>query len=225
MRQSVDMAMQGLGVPRPVRKLTRTGLVFAHEAAQTAVQAALEAAKAAARSSVHLAQASVKLGVGLVAAIPTGGASLKLAGKEACQDLAHAGKELGQGAVRTGAALGKGAARAAVATGQELIPGSLGTVATVSGLAGRTTAGAARDILTLSPLSLGQTLVGGAMDLGKSAVRAAGASASLPEPVRRAFQVAGWIPVVGIAAKAAQITAETAQSLVNATSRGLEVDR
>jgi hypothetical protein len=63
------------------------------------------------------------------------------------------------------------------------------------------------------------------MDLGKSAVRATGASASLPESVRRAFQVAGWIPVVGIAAKAAQITAETAQSLVNATSRGLEVDR
>jgi len=79
----------------------------------------------------------------------------------------------------------------------------------------RTTAGAAKDVLTLSPLSLGQTLAGGALDLGKTAARAAGANASLPEPLRRAFQVVGWVPVVGIAAKAAQITAETTQAIQN----------
>ncbi len=224
-RQAVDMGLKSLGVPRPVRKLTGATLVLAQEATQTALGAAQEAAKAAARSSVHVAQASLKLGVGLVTALPTAGASLKVAGKEAAQDLAQAGKELGQGAIRTGAAVGQGAARAALATGQELIPSGLGLAGRAASATARTTAGAAKDVLTLSPLSLGQTIAGGALDLGKTAARAAGANASLPEPLRRAFQVAGWVPVVGIAAKAAQVTAETAQAIHNATCRGLEVDR
>lgn len=224
-RQSVDMGLKSLGVPRPVRKLTGASLVLAQEAVQTALRAAQEAAKAAARSSMHLAQASLKLGVGLVAALPTAGASLKAAGKEATQDLAQAGKELGQGALRTGAAVGQGAARAAVATGQELIPGGLGLAGRAASVAVQTSARAAKDVLTLSPLSLGQTLVGGAMDLGKTAARATGANATLPEPLRRAFQVAGWVPVVGIAAKAAQLMAETAHAIHNAATRGLEVDQ
>lgn len=224
-RQAVDMGLKTLGVPRPVCKLTGATLVLAQEAVQTAFRAAQEAAKASARSSVHVAQASLKLGVGLVTALPTAGASLKAAGKEAAQDLAQAGKELGQGAVRTGAAVGQGAARAAVATGQELLPGGLGLAGRAVSVTARPAAGAAKDVLTLSPLSLGQTLLGGALDLGKTAARAAGANASLPEPLRRAFQVAGCVPVVGIAAKAAQVTAETAQAIHNATCRGLEVDR
>lgn len=224
-RQAVDVGLKTLGLPRPVRKLTGATLVLAQEVVQTALRAAQEAAKAAARSSVHVAQASLKLGVGLVTALPTAGASLKVAGKEAAQDLAQAGKELGQGALRTGAVVGQGATRATVATGQELLPGGLGLAGRAASVTARTTSGAAKDVLTLSPLSLGQTLVGGALDLGKTAARAAGASASLPEPLRRAFQVAGWVPVVGIAAKAAQVTAETAQAIHNATCRGLEVDR
>ena len=224
-RQAVDMGLKTLGVPRPVRKLTGATLVLAQEAVQTALQAAQEAAKAAARSSVHVAQASLKLGVGLVTALPTAGASLKDAGKEAAQDLAQAGKELGQGAIRTGAAVGQGAARAAVASGQELLPSGFGLAGRAASVTARTTAGAAKDVLTLSPLSLGQTLMGGALDLGKTAARAAGASASLPEPLRRAFQVAGWVPVVGIAAKATQVTTETAQSVHNAATRGMEVDQ
>jgi hypothetical protein len=224
-RKAVDMGLKSLGVPRPVRDLTGATLVLAQEVVQTALRAAQEAAKAAARSSVHVAQASLKLGVGLVTALPTAGASLKAAGKEAAQDLAQAGKELGQGALRTGAAVGQGAARAAVATGQELIPGGLSLAGRAANVTARTTAGAAKDVFTLSPLSLGQTLVGGALDLGKTAARAAGANASLPEPLRRAFQVACWVPVAGIAAKAAQVTAETAQAIHNATCRGLEADR
>ena len=224
-RQAVDLGLKSLGVPRPVRKITGTTLVLAQESVQTALRAAQEAAKAAARSSVHVAQASLKLGVGLVTALPTVGASLKAAGKEAAQDLGQAGKELGQGALRTGAAVGQGVARAAVATGRELLPGGLGLGGRAASVTAHTTAGAAKDVLTLSPLSLGQTLVGGALDLGKTAARAAGANASLPEPLRRAFQVAGWVPVVGIAAKAAQVTAETARAIHNATCRGLEVDR
>lgn len=224
-RQAVDMGLKSLGVPMPVRKLTGATLVLAQEAMQTALRAAQEAAKAAARSSVHVAQASVKLGVGLVTALPTAGASLTTAGKEVAQDLAQAGKELSHGAVRTGVAVGLGAARAAVATGQELIPGGLGLAGRAASVTARTTAGAAKDVLTLSPLSLGQTLVGGALDLGKTAARAAGANASLPEPLQRAFQVAGWVPVVGIAAKAAQVTAETAQAIHTAATRGMEVDR
>jgi hypothetical protein len=112
-----------------------------------------------------------------------------------------------------------------VATGQELIPGGLSLAGRAANVTARTTAGAAKDVFTLSPLSLGQTLVGGALDLGKTAARAAGANASQPEPLRRAFQVAGWVPVAGIAAKAAQVTAETAQAIHNATCRGLEADR
>jgi ribosomal protein L7/L12 len=223
--RAVDMGLKSLGVPRPVRKLTGVSLVLAQEAVQSALLVAQEAAKAAARSSIHMAQASVKLGVGLVTAIPTAGASLKASGKEVAQDLTQAGKELGQGAVRTGAAVGKGATQAAVATGQELIPGGLGLAGQAASVTARTTGGAVKDVLTLSPLSLGQTLAGGALDLGKTAARAAGANTSLPESLRRSFQVAGWVPVVGIAAKAAQVTAETAQAIHNARCRGPEVDR
>ncbi len=224
-RQAVDMGLKSLGVSRPVRKLTGATLVLAQETVQTALRAAQEAAKAAARSSVHVAQAPVKLGVGLVAALPTAGASLKAAGKEAGQDLAQAGKELGQGVFRTGVAVGQGAAGATVATVQQLIPSGLGLAGRAASVTARTTAGAAKDVLTLSPLSLGQTLAGGALDLGKTAACAAGTNASLPEPLRWAFQVAGWVPVVGIAAKAAQVTTETAQAIHNATCRGPEVDR
>lgn len=224
-RQAVDMGLKGLGVPRPVRKLTGASLVLAQEAVKTALRAAQEAAKAAARSSVHVTQASLKLGVGLVAALPTAGASLSTAGKEAAQDLAQAGKELGQGALRTGAAVSQGAARAAVATGQELIPGTLGLAGRAASVTAHTTAEAAKDALTLSPLSLGQTLVEGALNLGKTTAPTSEANASLPEPIQRAFQVAGWVPVVGIAAKAAQVTTETAQTVHSAASRGMEVDR
>ena len=224
-RAAIDRAMKEMGVPVPVRAVMRSGLVMGQEVLQTALRASQEAAKATAQSSVHIAQASMKLGIGLVTALPTGGASLKVAGKEASQDLAKAGKELGQGAMRAGVEVGKGTARAGTAGVQELMPREVRLAASAATTVSRTTVGVAKDAVTLSPLSLGKTLTGGALELGKSAASAAGVRASLPEPLRRAFQVAGWIPVMGIAAKAAEVAAGTAQTVVSNASHGVEVDR
>lgn len=224
-RAAVDQAMKTIGVPAPVRAVTRSALAMGEEALQTALRASMEAAKAATQSSVHIAQASMKLGVGLIAALPTGGASLKVAGKEAAQDLAKAGKELGQGAVLAGVEIGKGTARTAVAGAQEFLPRELRLSASVTTTVAKTTVGAVKDAVTLSPLALGKTLGGGAMEVGKSAASAAGVRTTLPEPLRRAFQVAGWIPVVGIAAKATELATEVAHTATSAASRGMEVDR
>ena len=63
------------------------------------------------------------------------------------------------------------------------------------------------------------------MDLGATAARGAGLTAGLPEPVRRALQVIGWLPIVGSVSKVAEVAAETTQTVANAASRGVEVDR
>jgi hypothetical protein len=224
-RQVLDQTMKGLGVPTPVRKVTRAGLVLAQEAAQASLRASMEAAKAAARSGVHVGQASVKLAAGLAAALPTAGASLKVAGKEAGQDLAQAGKEAGRGAARTGAELGKGASRALAASGQELLPQEIQTGVQMAATTARTAVGAAKDLVTLSPLSLGRTLAGGATDLGATAARSAGMAAKLPEPLRRVLQMIGCVPVVGTVSKVAAVAAETTKTVANAASRGVEVER
>lgn len=224
-RVAVDNALKELGVPAPLRKVSRAGLVLAQEAAQASLRASMEAAKAAVRSGVHVGQASVKLAAGLVTALPTAGASLKVAGKEAGQDLAQAGKELGQGATRAGAELGKGVGSAVAAGGRELLPQEVQAGVQMAATTARTAVGATKDFLTLSPLSLGRTLAGGATDLGATGARSAGLTARLPEPVRRALQVTGWFPVVGGISKVAEVAAETTQSVANAASRGLEVDR
>lgn len=224
-RMALDKAMRELGVPAPLRKVSRAGLVLAQEATQATLRASMEAAKAAARSGIHVGQASVKLATGLAAAIPTAGASLKVAGKEAGQDLAQAGKELGQGATRAGAELGKGAGRAVVAGGRELLPQEVQTGVQMATTTARTAAGTTKDLVTLSPLSLGRTLAGGATDLGATAARSAGLTAKLPEPMRRALQVIGWLPVVGSVSKVAEVAAETTNTVAHAASRGPEVDR
>lgn len=224
-RMALDKAMKELGVPAPLRKVSRAGLVLAQEATQATLRASMEAAKAAARSGIHVGQASVKLATGLAAALPTAGASVKVAGKEAGQDLAQAGKELGQGATRAGAELGKGAGRAVAAGGRELLPQEVQAGVQMAATTARTAAGATKDLVTLSPLSLGRTLAGGATDLGATAARSAGLTAKLPEPVRRALQVIGWLPVVGSVSKVAEVAAETTQTVAHAASRGPEVDR
>lgn len=224
-RVALDKVLKELGVPAPLRKVSRTSLVLAQEAAQATLRASMEAAKAAARSGIHVGQASVKLATGLAAALPTAGASLKVAGKEAGQDLAQAGNELGQGATRAGAELGKGAGRALATGGRELLPQEIQAGVQMAATTARTAAGATKDLITLSPLSLGRTLVGGATDLGATAARSAGLAAKLPEPVSRAMQVIGWLPVVGSVAKVAEIAAETTQTVAHAASRGPEVER
>ncbi|WP_285727491.1 hypothetical protein [Geothrix rubra] len=224
-RMALDKAVKELGVPAPFRKVSRAGLVLAQEAAQATLRASLEAAKAAARSGVHVGQASVKLATGLAAALPTAGASLKVASNEAGRDLAQAGKELGQGATRAGVELGKGAGHAVAASGRELLPQEVQAGVQMAATSARTATGATKDLLTLSPLSLGRTLAGGATDLGATAARSAGLTANLPEPVRRALQVIGWLPIVGSVSKVAEMAAETTQTVANAASRGVEIDR
>ncbi|WLT30883.1 hypothetical protein [Geothrix sp. PMB-07] len=224
-RMALDKAMKELGVPAPLRKVSRAGLVLAQEATQATLRASMEAAKAAARSGIHVGQASVKLATGLVAALPTAGASLKVAGKEAGRDLIQAGKEAGHGAARTGAELGKGAGRAVAAGSRELLPQEVQAGVQMAATTARTAAGATKDLVTLSPLSLGRTLAGGATDLGATAARNAGLTAKLPEPVRRALQVIGWLPIVGSVSKVAEVAAETTQTVANAASRGVEVER
>lgn len=224
-RMALDKAMKELGVPAPLRKVSRAGLVLAQEATQATLRASMEAAKAAARSGIHVGQASVKLATGLVAALPTAGASLKVAGNEAGRDLIQAGKEAGHGAARTGAELGKGAGRALAAGSRELLPQEVQAGVQMAATTARTAAGATKDLVTLSPLSLGRTLAGGATDLGATAARNAGLTAKLPEPVRRALQVIGWLPIVGSVSKVAEVAAETTQTVANAASRGVEVER
>ena len=224
-RVAIDQAMKAMGVPAPVRTVTRSTMVLGEEAIQTALRASLAAAKAAAQSSVHIAQASMKLGVGLMAALPTGGASLQAAGGDAAQDLAKAGKELGQGAAMAGVEIGKGAARTATTGTHEFLPREMRLAVSVATTAAKTGVGVVKDALTLSPLDLGKTLAGGAMEFGKCAASAAGIRSTLPEPLRRAFQLAGWIPVVGIAAKATELATGVAHTAITAASRGMEVDR
>ena len=222
---ALEHTLKELGVPAPVRKVTRTGLVLAEGAIQTVLSTSQEAAKAAIRGSAHLTHASLKLGIGLVAAIPSGGASLTSAGTEAGQDLASAGKELGHGALLAGAEIAKGTGRTLHLGTQELIPRELRLALSMATTLAKTTLGVVKDTVTLSPLSLAKGLAGGAMEVGKTTANAVGLKASLPEPLRRAFQLAGWIPLVGIAVKAAELSAETAQSAINAASRSMEVDR
>ena len=217
-RAAVDAAMREMGVPAPARTIARAGMALGEEALQAALHSSLEAARAAAQSSVHLGQATLKIGLGLVTELPTGGTSLTIARQEAGQDL-------GQGAARAGMEMGKGAARAAAAGAHGLLPRELGLAIDAGTTIAKTTVGAVKDIATLSPVSLAKTLAGGAVDITKTAANATGLNTRLPEPVRLALQAAGWIPVVGIAAKAAEVAAQTTASAVNAATRGLEVDR
>ena len=228
-RSAVDGAMRDLGVPGPVRAVAKGAMILTQEAIQTAIQAAMkvamEATRTAARSSVHLTTATVKVGIGLAAAVPTAGASLTTATQEAGRDLGEVGRELGQGLARSGAAVVQGAGRAASAGAQELIPGAARMGVQASSSLARTGAGLSRDALSLSPVSAATTVANGALELTKVVTHTARASAPLPEPLRRAFQIAGWVPVVGTAAKAIQLATELAHAASTAAPRGMEMDR
>ena len=224
-RAAVDKALKEMGVPAPVRAITRSTMAVGEEALQTALRASLEASKAAAHSSLHLTQASLKLGAGLVLALPTGGVSLQSAGKEVGQNLAKAGKEMTQGIARAGAGVGSGVTRIATTGVQELLPRELRLATNPAATVARTTVGAVKDVATLSPVALVKTLAVGAFDLTKTTANVAGVQTHLPAPLRQAFKVAGLIPVVGIAAKATELATEVAHTAISAASRGMEVDR
>jgi hypothetical protein len=75
-----------------------------------------------------------------------------------------------------------------------------------------------------APVSLVHSAGSGVVGLTRSVLNRAGAVAPLPKPVQAAFQVAGWVPVAGIAAKAIQLAAEVTQAAMPAEARGPERD-
>lgn len=224
-RMATSMGLRALGVPRPLRTGARAAVAVAQEASITAFRLAVEMAQTAGRSGLHVFQAAVTFGAGILAAPATAGGSMKAAGKEASKDLLGAGRELGAGALRSAAEAGGGAARAFVAGGQEFLPRELRAMAQFTFVSTRTAIGATKDIATLSPLSLGQTLVGGALGAGRAVFSASGLQASLPEPLRRAFQLAGWVPVAGALVRATQLATEVIHTAQSAASRGMEINR
>lgn len=73
-----------------------------------------------------------------------------------------------------------------------------------------------------APVTLAHSAGSSAVGLAHSVLDRAGAVAPLPKPVQAAFQAAGWVPVVGVAAKAIQLTAEVTQAAMPAGARGPE---
>lgn len=224
-RMASNVGLRVLGVPRPLRAGARAVLAVAQESTITALRLSVEMARTAGRSGLHVAQAAITLGAGLLAAPVTAGGSLKAAGKEAGKDLLGAGREVGAGVLRSAVEAGSGTARAIAAGGQELLPRELRAAAQFTFISAQTAMGATKDLVTLSPVSLGQTLVGGAMGAGRAVFFATGLHASLPEPLRRAFQLAGWIPMAGALVKATQLATEVIHTAHNAASRGMEIER
>jgi len=90
------------------------------------------------------------------------------------------------------------------------------------GALARTALKAAQDLAT-NPPKIVLTLVQGGADLLLAATRKMGQP--LPEPLRRAFEAAGAVPVVGVGAKVLQKAVEMASPITPGTSSGPEVDR
>jgi hypothetical protein len=90
------------------------------------------------------------------------------------------------------------------------------------GALARTALKVAQDLAT-SPPKIVLTLVQGGADLLLAATRKMGQP--LPEPLRRAFEAAGAVPVVGVGAKVLQKAVEMASPITPGTSRAPEVDR
>jgi hypothetical protein len=94
-------------------------------------------------------------------------------------------------------------------------PQALGSMA-------RTALKAAQDLAS-NPPKLVATLAQGGVDLMLSATQKMGRP--LPEPLRKAFEAAGWVPAVGIAAKVLQRGVEIAQPNTPSASTPLELER
>ena len=86
----------------------------------------------------------------------------------------------------------------------------------------RTALKAAQDLAT-NPPKLVATLVHGGVDLLLSATQKMGQP--LPEPLRKAFEAAGWVPAVGIAAKVLQKGVEIVSPRTPSTSPHMELER
>lgn len=86
----------------------------------------------------------------------------------------------------------------------------------------RTALKAAQDLAT-NPPKVVLTLIHGGADLLLTATKKMGNP--LPEPLRKAFEAAGWVPGVGVAAKVLQKGVEMANPIAPSTTRGLELER
>lgn len=221
----LDSALRRVGAPRFVRVSARVGIAVAGGVFRTALQASLEAARAAARSGLHIGQATAKLALGLLGALPTKGTSLKVLTKESGKDLLAAGQELGASGARLGLVLGAGVAGTAASGARGLVPQEFSSMVQLAGTGLRTTAGTAQDILTLSPLGAAKTVLGGGLDVASTASKAVKAHAPLPEPLRRAFQAAGWLPLAGPLVKALELATRVAHAALEAARGGMELER
>lgn len=67
--------------------------------------------------------------------------------------------------------------------------------------------------------------VEGVLDLGRTVTAAATRNAPLPEPVKRAFAVAGYVPVAGTVAKAYQLAVELTYAASSVRTHDQEVSR
>jgi len=86
----------------------------------------------------------------------------------------------------------------------------------------RTALKAAQDLAT-NPPKIVATLIHGGVDLLLSATQKMGQP--LPEPLRKAFEAAGWVPAVGVAAKVLQKGVEIASPRTPSSSPHMELER
>lgn len=67
--------------------------------------------------------------------------------------------------------------------------------------------------------------VEGAIELGRAVTSAATRKAPLPEPVKRAFEIAGYVPVAGTVAKAYQLAVELTWAASSVRTNDMEINR
>lgn len=94
--------------------------------------------------------------------------------------------------------------------------------AQVAGSLARTALRTARDLATCPPKVVA-TLAQGAVDLALTTTRKMGER--LPPALEKAFEAAGWVPGIGLGAKALQKGVELAHPKTPSSSRGPEVER
>lgn len=218
----VRQGLDGLREPPPDRSATRGLQIWEQASVQTAQRIGTEAAQAVTRVSLRVGTAALKMGAGLLLTVPSGGAELSRSLIEAGREIGTAGQETGEAIGRIGGSLLQGAGRVTLATARTALPEEAKPVLQASLEMSRGAGEFTREVLSLSP---GSALVSATQTALRTVRATAAARGQLPEPLRRAFQVAGWIPLAGTGINALQQAAELAQSAHNAASRGLEMDR
>lgn len=244
--RGVDTALRGAGVPTEARFLVRGGMKVGREAVrltlktlQVATRAAwkvgMEAAPAAGRQAIRAAKITAQMSVGAILAVPTLGKSLGVAGKETSQDVALAGKDLAKDGVRIGQTVAREAGnastelaqeglRSVTSLGMEALPRPMREAARGAIQAGKTAGRVAADLVQLDPLGAAVNLGKGGLDVVASGARAVGGAAKLPEAVRMPLALLEKMPVIGLAAKAAKVSADLGAQVAQAT-RSFDLER